>query len=130
VSAASAAARGRAFADAQFTSACTVFKPGEPITDPQTGEVTRAPQTIWFGPCRVRPGSGQMANAGEAGGGEVFEFAFVVSVPFSVASVIEGHRLTVTASPDPALIGMTLEVQRIDRGDNVTARRLFCQEVI
>ena len=123
-------ASARARAESLMTSACTVFKPGEPITDSQTGEVTRSPQTVWFGPCRVRPGSGQMSNSTEAGGGEVFTFAFVVSVPFSVTSVIEGHRLTVTASPDAALVGMTLEVQRVDRGDTITARRLFCQEVI
>jgi hypothetical protein len=43
--------------------------------------------------------------------------------------VIEGHRLTVTFSPDLALVGITVEVQKVDRGDNITARRLACSEV-
>jgi hypothetical protein len=43
--------------------------------------------------------------------------------------VVAGHRLTVTASPDAALAGVTMEVQRVDRGDTITARRLFCRDV-
>jgi hypothetical protein len=130
VSATSTAARGRLVAEAMMTSACTVFTSGQPVTDPNTGAVVRTNQTVWFGPCRVRPGGGQSATTGEAGGAEVFRFDFLVSIPFAVASVIEGHRLTVTASVDASLVGLTLEVQRVDRGDNITARRLICQEVV
>jgi hypothetical protein len=46
-----------------------------------------------------------------------------------VAGVQEGHRVTVTSSPDPALVGVVLEVHKVDRGENITARRLSCNEV-
>jgi hypothetical protein len=63
------------------------------------------------------------------GGAQVFAFDYLVSVPFAVTDVQEGHRVTVTASPDPALVGVTVEVQKVDRGEHITARRLSCNEV-
>jgi hypothetical protein len=118
----------RARAESLMTSACTVFTPGAPITDPNTGEVTNTQTTVWFGPCRVRP-AGRQSNPQTIGGAESFVFDYLVSLPFAATSVIEGHRLTVTSSPDPALVGITVEIQKVDRGDNITARRLACSEV-
>lgn len=113
-----------------MTSACTIAPPGtEPTTDPNTGEVVfPAGVAVYTGPCRVRPMSAQ-SHATEVAGAEVFSFDYLVSVPFAVVGVQEGHRVTVTASPDPALVGVALEVQKVDRGDNITARRLLCNEV-
>lgn len=122
------AAMGRAMAESMMTSTCTVFTPGEPITDPATGEVTEAQETVWFGPCRVRPADTQ-ASAMAVGGEEVFIFDYLVSIPFAVDSVIEGQRLTVTESRDPALVGITVEIRKVARGDDITARRLACTEV-
>jgi hypothetical protein len=131
VSAAATAARGRRAAERLMTSACTVFAPGEPVTDPQTGEVTDTQGAVWSGPCRIRPGRGRVhgRNADEVGGAEVFTYDYMVSLPVAVDVVVAGHRLTVTASPDAALAGVTMEVQRVDRGDTITARRLFCRDV-
>jgi hypothetical protein len=110
-----------------MTSACTVFAPGEPVTDPQTGEVTDTQGAVWSGPCRIRP-AGSTGTL-EVGGAEMFTYDYLVSLPASVDAVVAGHRLTVTASPDAALAGVTMEVQRVDRGDTITARRLFCRDV-
>lgn len=122
--------RGRERARAMMTSTCTVFTAGQPVTDPNSGEVTRPATTIWSGPCRVRPAAtGLTALSDDIGGGELFRFDYRVSIPFEVDVVVEGHRLTITDSPDPALPGLTMEVQRVDRGDDVTARRLICQRV-
>jgi hypothetical protein len=130
VSAAGTAARGRRAAERLMTSACTVFAPGEPVTDPQTGEVTDTQGAVWSGPCRIRPaGGGSTGGADEVGGAEVFTYDYMVSLPVAVDVVVAGHRLTVTASPDAALAGVTMEVQRVDRGDTITARRLFCRDV-
>jgi hypothetical protein len=132
VSARTAAARGRLFAARQFESACTIFTSGEQITDPQTGEVVTGQDVIWSGRCRVRPagGPGGASATRDVAGAQVFTFDYLVTVPFDVAAVIEGHRLTITDSPDPALAGITLEVQHVDRGDSITARRLQCREVV
>lgn len=129
VSAASVALRGRAMARSLMTSTCTVFESGEPITDPTTGEVTDSHETIWFGPCRIKPGSTQ-ASVAENMGLEVYDYDYLITIPFEVTDVIEGHRLTVTDSPDPALVGITVEIRKIDRGDTITARRLACRDVV
>lgn len=130
MSASDVARRGRVRAQALQESRCTVFSTGEPTTDPNTGEVTRVQTVVWSGPCKVRPAAtGLTALSDDIGGGETFRFDYRVSIPFEVDVVFEGHRLTVTSSPDPALLGLTLEVQRVDRGDHVSARRLICQRV-
>lgn len=115
-----------------MTSACTIFTSGEQVTDPQTGEVTTGQHVVWTGPCRVRPAGARGAGGqtAEIAGIPVYTFDYLVSVPFAVDAVIEGHRLTITDSPDPALAGVTLEVQRVDRGDHLSARRLACREVL
>jgi hypothetical protein len=100
------------------------------LYDPQTGEVTDSQGAVWSGPCRIRPaGGGSTGGADEVGGAEVFTYDYMVSLPVAVDVVVAGHRLTVTASPDAALAGVTMEVQRVDRGDTITARRLFCRDV-
>lgn len=123
-------ARAREKVLRMLRSECTVFSTGEQITDPNTGEVTRAQTVVYTGPCKVRPAAtGLTALSDDIGGGELFRFDYRVSLPFEVDTVFEGHRLTITSSPDPALLGITLEVQRVDRGDSVTARRLICQRI-
>jgi hypothetical protein len=130
VTATGAAIRGRLRAESLMTSTCTIAPPGvDPITDPDTGAVTfPAGAAVYSGPCRVRP-AGREAATSNAGGAEVFVFDYLVSIPFAETDVTEGHRLTITDSLDPALIGVQLEVQKVDRGEHITARRLFCSEV-
>jgi len=112
-----------------MTSACTIFTSGEQITDPQTGEVTTGQDVIWTGRCRVRP-MDRSAATPDVAGVPIVTFDYLVSIPFDAYTVLEGHRLTITDSPDPALAGVTLEVQKVDRGDHLSARRLACREVV
>jgi len=120
----------RSRAQSLMTSACTIrAKSSGSTTDPATGAVIPIPGAlVYAGPCRVRP-AGREARETQAGGAEVFAFDYLITVPFSVTTVAEGHRLTVTSSPDPALVGVEVEVQKVDRGEHITARRLSCSEV-
>lgn len=103
---------------------------GGNTTNPETGEVaTPAGTLVYEGKCRVRPAGTQSQDV-DTGGSELAQFDYVVSVPFAVTGVLEGHRVTVTASPDPALVGTLVEVRKVDRGDHISARRLFCEEVL
>jgi hypothetical protein len=129
VSASGTAALGRARAESLMTSACTVFTPGAPITDPNTGEVTGRRPTVWFGPVPGAPGRPAVEPADDRRRRGVRLRLPRVGPVRGHQLVIEGHRLTVTASPDPALVGLTVEIQKVDRGDNITARRLACSEV-
>lgn len=124
----------RARAETLMTSTCTVRQrgAGEPTTDPETGEVTYAAgDVVYSGKCRIKPG-GSRSRTVEAGGAELFTYDFEVSLPFAAegaADVHEGMPLTIDTSPDPAAAGLTLEVQLVARGDQISARRLACNEV-
>ncbi len=120
----------RRLAESQMISTCDIrAKDGEAVMDPVTGAVLHPAGTLRYsGPCRLRP-AGREANVSTAGGGEVFAFDYVVSVPFAVANIAEGDELTVQSSPDPALVGKVIEVQKVDRGESITARRLYCEDV-
>src|SRR3954470_15576714 len=116
MSALTAAGRGRERIRGMLSSTCTAFTTGEPITDPNTGQVTRVKTVLYSGPWRVRPAlTGFTALSAAIGGGETFRFDYRVSLPFEVDNVIEGSRLTVTSCPDSAMLGIVLEVQRVDR---------------
>jgi hypothetical protein len=128
VSVSGAVAAGRAFAQRLMSSQCTVFAAGgEQVTDPVTGQVTTTPEVVWAGPCSVRPGGG--AAAVTVAGVEIAASDYLVSVPTAAEGVTEGHRVTITASPDPDLAGITVEVQGVPRGDYLVRRDLACRRV-
>lgn len=113
-----------------MTSTCTIFTNGAAVTDPDSGLVTRPATTIYVGKCRVRPAAtGLTALSEDIAGTELFRFDYRVSVPFEVSEVFEGQRIRIESSPDPSLPGLLMEVQRVDRGDDISARRLICQRV-
>ena len=123
----------RAQAESAMTSTCTIRKRStEYTTDADTGEVTPVPgAVVYSGECRVRPAGGQGGTV-DVGGAELFTFDHLVSLPFDAdgsANVREGMPCHIDTSPDPALVGVEVEVSKVDRGDHITARRLFCSEV-
>jgi hypothetical protein len=130
VSATTAAVRGRILIESQMTSTCSIAPPGaEPVTDPDTGEVTFPPGVaVYTGKCRVRP-MGTQSQTVEAGSAELFEFDYQVSVPFAAVGIREHMLLTIDSSPDPDAAGLVLEIQQVARGEHITARRLLCNEV-
>lgn len=119
------AALGRAFAESIMSATCEVRALGAgTTTDPNTGEIiTPNGALIYAGKCHVQAGGG---SAAQVEGGEVFTYDFLVSLPAAVSGVSGGQLVTVTSSPDPDLVGRVMEVQRVDRGDFRTARRLQC----
>lgn len=120
----------RARAESLMTSRCVIFHRGEPLTDPETGEVTATDgDPIYDGICRVRPVSSRGGGQVDAGGAVLYTFDYLVSVPFAVTGITEGDRVSVTSSLDPDLIGVDIEVRRVNRGETISARRLDCAEV-
>lgn len=133
MSAIEAAERGRRLSESLMTSTCTVrMRADEDVMDPSTGIMTPGlGATVYSGRCRVRP-TGNQAQVTTSGGGEIFTFDYVVALPFDEngsSAVSEGMLCLITNSIDPALIGVLTEVQKVDRGDYVTARRLSCNDV-
>lgn len=116
-----------------MTSTCTIrAKATGERTTAADGTVTfPVGAVVYSGKCRFRPASGPGGDSTvrDVGGVEAFTFDYLVSVPFSASGVREGHRVTCDSSPDPALVGVEVEVQHVDRGEHITARRLQCTEV-
>lgn len=123
----------RARAESLMTSTCTIRELSTGSTmDPATGEVAATPgAVVYSGPCKVRPASGPGGNSTRQAtpGVEVFTFDYLISVPFTATGVQERHRVHIDACPDPSLVGIDVEVQHVDRGETITARRLQCREV-
>lgn len=114
-----------------MSSTCRINAKGDGgnTTDPETGEVTTPAGTVIYeGKCRVRPAGTQSQDV-ESGGAELARFDYLVTVPFSVSGVLEGHRVTITGSPDLALVNKLVEVRKVDRGEHISARRLSCEQV-
>lgn len=118
----------RSFEEARMTSTCTITRPGPPVTDRDTGEVTSPGDTVYVGKCRIRmaqPWGRQAVIAGET----VTPDTFQLSVPLSVVGVKRGDLVHIDTGPDPDAVGRTWYVRFTpDLGDSVTARRLLCEE--
>jgi len=112
-----------------MTSTVRYFTVGDPVTDPVTGEVT--PSEVGPVTCiaRVRPAT-MRDYPSQAGGAEVFATNYVVSVPFAQTPVpAVKQRLVVVSSPDPALVGASMQIRDVALGDQITARRMLCYKV-
>lgn len=123
------AAAPRMAAERLMTSVGHYFDIGDPATDPATGEVTRVELNPHSTKCRVRPASLRDFPA-EAGGAELFAANFVVSVPFGQSPpprVKQGF--VIDESPDPALVGVAMQIRDVAYGDSISARRLLCYKV-
>jgi S1-C subfamily serine protease len=119
----------RAEAEARMVSTCTIGEPGDPVTDPETGEVTHPLVDVTYsGICRVRPATLQ-AQSRQMGGAEAFVSDVLVSLPATATGIRKGMLVTVDSSPDADLVGLRAEIQDAGRGDSLTARRMWCLEV-
>lgn len=101
---------------------------GHGAFDPATGGYAAlAPTVLYTGVGRVDQPSpaDREVQAGEA---PTPLYAYVVSVPIQVADVRHQDRVLVTASPDPALVGLDLRVRFVDHGAQLAFRRLGCEE--
>lgn len=129
MSAPAAAAMARRMAESLMTSTGRYFTLGEPVTDPDTGAVTIPevnPQTC---SCRVRPAT-MRDFPSQAAGEEVFASNYVIAVPFSQAPVpLVKQHFVIETSPDPALVGVELQIRQVTLGDNVSARRMLGYKV-
>ena len=125
-----AIARWRSREQRLFRSTCTVTRAAAGRTfDPSTNTYTAAAAaTVYSGPCMVRR-TDRSGNDTEAGEREVRLQDLEVKLPADTA-VAEGDVVTVTASPDPALVGKTLRVTDVLSDDWQVNRRLAVEEVV
>lgn len=129
--------RGRAKAETLMRDTCRVTAPGpgDPVRNPDTGEVTYPDgPTVYEGPCRVRAENAVVAEA-EAGERTVGVVRWTVSIPvihptWDTSKVGRGHTVEVlTSELDPGLVGRKFTVSAGFVGSQNTARRLPVEAV-
>jgi len=97
VSAEAAVLAGRAEAESLMLDTCTITRPGTPVTDPDTGDVTNTPTDVYAGKCKVQSKDSATSNP-EAGGATFTVVSRQVHIPANAADVQDGDVVTITAS--------------------------------
>lgn len=87
----------RAEAESLMLDACTITRPGAPVTDPGTGNVTNTATTVYTGKCKVQSKDSATSNP-EAGGATFTVVSRQVHIPANSADVQDGDVVTITAS--------------------------------
>ena len=109
---------------------CTVTRPGEPVTDPDTGAVTPGMTDVYSGPCKVQQTLSQGANP-EAGGHAFTVQDSRVDFPVSAGPFLVDDVVTVTASVlDPQLVGRVFRVVELFHKSFATAQRTRVSELV
>lgn len=130
MSAESAVLRGRAKAEALMLDQCTITRPGEPVTDPETGDVTNSAVTVYEGRCKVQSKDSATSNP-EAGGASFTVVSRQVHIPANAADVRDGDVVTITASKLNAFtVGKQYRVAGFTPDTFDTAFRLPVKEVL
>lgn len=101
------------------------IRDGADVFDPDAGTETWIPgDTVYDGPANVQALTRE-AREYVAGAQAVSTSTHAVKLPHTAAQPLPGHRVDVTASPDPFLVGKWLTVDAISGNDFVTARRVL-----
>lgn len=110
--------------------ACTVSRPGEPVTDPDTGNVTPSMAPVYAGPCKVQSKDSSVATP-DAGGASFTVVSRQVHIPAGAADVRNGDVITVTASLlNPFGVGKQYRVEGFTPDSFETAARIPVKEIL
>ena len=123
MSAADAVLAGRREAESLMVDACDVMRPGEPVTDPDTGEVTPSMTPVYSGPCKVQQTISQASNP-TAGSHQFTIQDSRVDFPVSAGPLMVDDVVIMRASVlDPQLVGAELRVVELFHKSMATAQR-------
>lgn len=117
---------------------CIIDRPGEPVTDPETGVVTPLyvpiyPVPGWDslqdGRCKVQQTQAQAASP-EAGGAVFTVQGARLDIPVGVGPIATGDRVRiVAASSNPDLVGNVYRIVEIFEKSWQTAQRIRVEEL-
>lgn len=130
MSAAEALLEGRRHAESLMVDACTIARPGEPVTDPETGDVTGSTTEVYSGRCKVQSKDSSVATP-DAAGASFTVVSRQVHIPAGVADVRDGDVVTITASLlNPFGVGKQYRVEGFTPDSFETAARLPVKEML
>lgn len=124
-------AAGRLAHQQLMVDACTITRPGTPVLDRATSQLTPGTSTaLYSGPCRVKPQ--RVPRDREAAERLEVVARYELALPFSAVPAHPlhvGDAVTITASGDPRLVGQVMAVMAIDYGSTATAWRLTIEDL-
>ena len=130
MSAADAVLAGRVMAESLMLDQCTITRPGEVVTDPETGDVTNTSTEVYAGKCKVQSKDSATATP-EAGEHQFTVVSRQVHIPANAADVRDGDVVTLTASALNAFtVGKQYRVTGFTPDTFDTAFRLPVKEVL
>jgi hypothetical protein len=117
-------------AEALMLDQCTITRPGEVVTDPNTGDVTNTSTEVYAGKCKVQSKDSATATP-EAGEHQFTVVSRQVHIPANAADVRDGDVVTLTASALNAFtVGKQYRVAGFTPDTFDTAFRLPVKEVL
>jgi hypothetical protein len=130
VSAESAVLDGRREAESLMIDQCTITRPGDPVTDPETGNVTGGTETVYSGRCKVQS-KDTSTSTPDAAGASFTVVSRQVHIPANSADVADGDVVTITASALNAFtVGKQYRVEGFTPDSFETATRLPVKEML
>lgn len=94
--------RGRQLAESLMTDQCRVTHMGKPVTDPETGLVEPAANTVYEGKCKVQTSGGLAAVTPV--------WSMYVHFPYGTMGLLPGDVCEITEADDPNLKGRKLRL--------------------
>jgi len=114
-----------------MVDSCRITSGGEPVTDPDTGNVTTERVTVYEGKCQVQSSRGLTAATPEAGGATFTVVPSIVKIPANAANVRDGHEVELTASLlNSFTVGKVYRVSGFTPDTFDTAFRLPVKEIV
>ena len=119
----------RADAESLMIDSCRITRPGEVVTDPNTGKDTRSQTPVYEGKCRVQQTVSQSSSS-EAGGHLFSVQDSGVHIPVGAGPVQSGDMvLMLVVRMDPSLENTVFRVTDIAQKSLASAQRLRVEEV-
>ena len=130
MSAVEATLRGRQAAEALMVDTCRITSGGEPVTDPDTGEVTNARTLVYEGKCKVQS-KDSATSTPEAGGASFTVVSRQVHIPANAAEIRDGYEVEITGSLlNSFTVGKVYRVSGFTPDTFDTAFRLPVKEIL
>ena len=130
MSAESAILDGRRAAELLMVDECVITRPGEVVTDPETGDVTNESEVVYEGKCKIQSKDAATALP-EAGEHTFTVVSRQVHIPANSADVRDGDVVTLTASQLNAFtVGKQYRVEGFTPDTFDTAARLPVKEIL
>lgn len=121
--------RRRAAAERRMRDICIIERPGELVTDPETGVVTPGYTPVYSGPCKIQQTIAQSATP-QAGEHQFTVQDSALHIPVGAGPVAVDDVATITAAAmNPALLGNVYRVSETFEKSQPTAQRLRIEEV-